>query len=145
MARRYHGAWAGHHAYAYGGYAAKDGFSAVLGWKEKDEELTFLRKPAKEPLERAKIKPAFRVGNFYYSAQILWDQVMLRGVTKDNERRLFAQPVLRAGDPIGAPVDVGELPEPGLIEGGQTSRRTSPAARRPRRRWCGSRATITTS
>lgn len=104
--------------YAYGGYAAADGFSAVLGWKEREKELVATRKLAGAPKTEAKLEPAFRTGNPYYSAQMLWDQVLLRGVTKDNQRRLFAQPLGRTGAVLGEAVDVGELSEPGLIEGG---------------------------
>ena len=104
--------------YAYGGYAAADGFSAVLGWKEQEKELVATRKLPGAPKTQAKLAPAFRTGNPYYSAQMLWDQVLLRGVTKDDRRRLFAQALGRTGDVLGESVDVGELSEPGLIEGG---------------------------
>ncbi|MFS8070941.1 MAG: hypothetical protein ACMG6S_31625, partial [Byssovorax sp.] len=104
--------------YAYGGYAAADGFSAVLGWKEQEKELVATRKLAGTPKTQAKLTPAFRTGNPYYSAQMLWDQVLLRGVTKDDRRRLFAQLLERTGDVLGEAVDVGELSEPGLIQGG---------------------------
>ena len=49
---------------------------------------------------------------------MLWDGVLLRGVTKDNRRRLFALSVARSGKVLGDPVDVGELSLPGLIQGG---------------------------
>lgn len=104
--------------YAYGGYAAKDGFSAVLGWKEKEKELTASRKLAGGAVTQTKMDPPFRTGNPYYSAQMLWNEVMLRGVTKDNRRRLFALSLNRTGAVLGEPVDVGELSEPGLIQGG---------------------------
>jgi hypothetical protein len=104
--------------YAYGGYAAADGFSAVLGWKEKEKELVASRKAPGAPVTQTKLDPPFRTGNPYYSAQMLWGEVMLRGVTKDNQRRLFALAQNRTGPVLGEPVDVGELAEPGLIEGG---------------------------
>ncbi len=49
---------------------------------------------------------------------MLWDGVMLRGVTKENRRRLFALSVARSGAVVGEPVDVGELAEAGLVQGG---------------------------
>ncbi len=104
--------------YAYGGYSSKDGFAAVLGWREPKEKLTLTRAPKGAGSSQTEIDPDFRVGNFYYSSQILWDQILLRGVTKKEERRLFAQRVERAGAPLGPSVDVGELEEPGLVTGG---------------------------
>lgn len=104
--------------YAYGGYSAADGFSAVLGWREKEKELVASRKLPGGTTTQTKIDPPFRTGNPYYSAQMLWDGVMLRGVTKDNRRRLFALGVARSGAVVGEPVDIGELAEPGLIQGG---------------------------
>jgi len=106
------------HYYAYGGYAAADGFSAVLGWREKERELVASRKLPGAATTEAKLDPPFRTGNPYYSAQMLWDGVLLRGVTKDNRRRLFALQVARSGNVLGEPVDVGELSEPGLVQGG---------------------------
>jgi hypothetical protein len=103
--------------YAYGGYAAAD-FAAVLGWREKDKELVASRKQGGGATTQTKIDPPFRVGNPYYSAQMLWDAVMLRGVTKEDRRRLFALPLARGGAVVGDPIDVGELPEPGLVQGG---------------------------
>lgn len=105
--------------YAYSGYSASDGFAAVLGWNEDKRELMLSRAPKDKPATRSAVKPDFKVGNFYYSSQILWDRVLLRGVTKKEERRLFAHAVQRAGAPLGDPVDVGELPEPGLVSGGE--------------------------
>ena len=104
--------------YAYGGYSAKDGYSAVLGWKEKEKELTASRKMPGSAVTQTKLDPPFRTGNPYYSAQMLWGEVMLRGVTKDNRRRLFALSQNRSGALLSEPVDVGELPEAGLIQGG---------------------------
>lgn len=102
--------------YSYGGYATKDGRSAVLGWNEAKRELRLTRKAGGGARVQETIEPEFRVGNFYYSSQILWDQVLLRGVTKEDERRLFALKVGWSGAP-GEPLDVGELPEAGLITG----------------------------
>jgi hypothetical protein len=105
--------------YSYGGYSAKDGSSAVLGWNEAKDELMLIRKPAGGAKQEKALKPDFRLGNFYYSAQVLWDHVLLRGVTKEEERRLFAQTVARASEEgVGELTNVGELPEAGLIEGG---------------------------
>ncbi|MEO7329882.1 MAG: hypothetical protein ABI193_14990 [Minicystis sp.] len=104
--------------FSYGGYAAKDGFSALLGWNEADEELRLIRKPSADgKKDTTTIKPDFRIGNYYYNAQMLWDHVLLRGVNKSDSRRLFALNLTR-GDKLGEPVDVGELSEAGLHEYG---------------------------
>jgi hypothetical protein len=103
--------------YSYGGYSTKDGYSAVLGWNDANKELVLTRK-SKGPSESRSLKPDFRVGNFFYSSQILWDQILLRGVTKDQQRRLFAQRAARGESTVGAPIDIGELEEPGFVSGG---------------------------
>jgi hypothetical protein len=104
--------------YAYGGYAKKDGTAAALGYDGKNHDLLLVRRPPGAKASRTEISPDFNVGNFYYSTQILWDQLLLRGVTRDNARRLFAAEYAVAGAPVGAFADAGELPEPGLIDGG---------------------------
>jgi hypothetical protein len=105
--------------FSYGGYAKKDGFSALLGWNESKDDLVLIRKPSpKDPGDTSTIKPDFRMGNYYYNAQMLWDHVLLRGVTKSDSRRLFAQRVTVGDKPLGDPVDIGELTEAGLTEGG---------------------------
>ncbi|MFO0762856.1 MAG: hypothetical protein U0359_40840, partial [Byssovorax sp.] len=105
--------------FSYGGYAAKDGFSAILGWNEGKDELVLIRKASATGKPNAEaLKPDFRMGNFYYNAQLLWDQVMLRGVTKSDSRRLFSESLGRGDKALGDPVDIGELTEAGLTEGG---------------------------
>ena len=104
--------------YSYGGHAASDGHAAVLGWNEAKREPVLVRAArGKDKGERTTLEPGFEVGNYYYSSQLLWDQVLLRGV-KDGQRRLFAQEVRRDGAPLGEAADVGPLEEPGLVSGG---------------------------
>lgn len=104
--------------YSYGGYAQKDGATAALGYDDQTKDLILARRPAGGKAGRTKIEPDFRVGNYYYSTQILWDHLVLRGVTKKNERRLFVTRYPWQGDAAPSFTDIGELPEPGLIEGG---------------------------
>jgi hypothetical protein len=104
--------------YSYGGYAQKDGATAALGFDEETKDLILTRHPAGGKSARTKIDPDFRVGNYYYSTQILWDHVVLRGVTKENERRLFVSRYAWQGDAAPSLTDIGELPEPGLVERG---------------------------
>jgi len=104
--------------YSYGSYAQKDGATSVVGFDEQSKDLILTRRPAGGKSGRTKIDPDFRVGNYYYSTQILWDHLVLRGVTKKNERRLFVSKYPWQGDAAPSLTDVGELPEAGLIEGG---------------------------
>lgn len=105
--------------FSYGGYVSGDGHAWILGWDEEAKSLVLVEKAGSAPLRRTPLKPNFQVGNYFYGSQLLWDQVLVRGVTPDNERRLFG---LQIGKPdAGAfePVDIGELPEPGLIRQGE--------------------------
>ncbi len=104
--------------YSYGAFAQKDGATAVLGFDDQSKDLILTRRPAGGKSGRTKINPDFRVGNFYYSTQILWDHLVLRGVTKKEERRLFVSKYPWQGDAAPSLTDIGELPEAGLIEGG---------------------------
>jgi hypothetical protein len=77
-----------------------------------------VRKPKDNAADRSSIKPSFRVGNYYYSSQILWDQLVLRGVNKREERRLYAQPLRWQGEQPDQFNDIAALEEPGLVTGG---------------------------
>lgn len=80
--------------YSYGGYASGDGKAWVLGYDEAERGLVLVQR-AEQAASRIPLKPNFRIGNFVYGSQLLWDQVLVRGVTPDNERRLFALPVFQ--------------------------------------------------
>lgn len=108
--------------YSYGGYTRKDGSVAILGWDEKAKTLVLSRKDAEGPAIRLTLKPNFRVGNFFYGSQILWDQILVRGITRDNERRLFVLPLAEADKRTFELADIGELPEPGYIRDGEEER-----------------------
>jgi hypothetical protein len=104
--------------YSYGGYASANGKAWVLGWDEAARGLVLVHKAPEQAAARTPLNPNFRVGNFFYGSQLLWDQVLVRGITPDNERRLFALPVSKPDAGSFEPVDIGELPEPGLIRQG---------------------------
>lgn len=104
--------------YAYGGYAAADGFAATLGFREVARELILTRRAPGAAKVRRVIEPAFDVGNYYYSTQVLWDRVVFRAINDAGDRRLYLHELERTGDPVGRMTDVGELPEPGMIDGG---------------------------
>jgi hypothetical protein len=106
--------------YSYGGYSREDGSIAILGWDEKAKHLVLSRKAASDaPALRLTLKPDFRVGNYFYGSQILWDAILVRGVTRDNERRLFVLPLADADQGSFELADIGELPEPGWIGQGE--------------------------
>ncbi|MEO6420769.1 MAG: hypothetical protein ABIP39_15260 [Polyangiaceae bacterium] len=108
--------------YSYGGYARKDGSVAILGWDDKARNLVLSRKDAEGPAIRLTLKPDFRVGNFFYGSQILWDEILVRGITRDDERRLFVLPLAEADKRTFELADIGELPEPGFIREGEEER-----------------------
>lgn len=103
--------------YSYGGYVDRAGNVSVLGFDTEDRKLVLVRKPAGKESSRLVLEPKFKVGNYFYSAQILWDQLLVRGV-KDNQRRLFVLPLATADEQGFAPADVGELPEAGQVDAG---------------------------
>lgn len=104
--------------YSYGGYARKDGSSAVLGYNGRDHDLLITRRTASGTVPRVKLELDFELGNLYYSSQLLWDAMILRGVNKNDERKLYAATLDFRGEPFKDLGSVGHLPEPGLISGG---------------------------
>lgn len=105
--------------YSYGGYSASDGSVSVLGWDEAARGLVLVQGKKGEPGKRIALKPNFRVGNYFYGSQLLWDQVLVRGITPDNERRLYLLPLGGDDQRSFGLVDIGELPEAGLIRAGE--------------------------
>ncbi|MGC4000748.1 MAG: hypothetical protein QM767_26165 [Anaeromyxobacter sp.] len=105
--------------YSYGGYSAKDGSVAVLGWDPEAKTMVLTQKSGENPPSRTPLKPNFQVGNYFYGSQLLWDQVLVRGITPNQERRLFALPLNQKDKSSFSLVDIGELPEPGLIREGE--------------------------
>ena len=105
--------------YSYGGYTSADGTISVLGWDIDNRNIVLVRKPPGKAPEHTTLKPNFRVGNYFYSSQLLWDQVLVRGITPDNERRLFTLPLNSQGTNSFEMVDIGELTEPGVIRRGE--------------------------
>jgi hypothetical protein len=101
--------------YSYGGYSAKGGSVAVLGYDEAAHGMVLVQKSGSSATVRTPLKPNFRVGNYFYGSQLLWDQVLVRGVTPDDERRLFTLPLDKKDKNSFDLADIGELPEPGLI------------------------------
>lgn len=105
--------------YSYGGYASKSGAAGILGWrKEKREAALILRNEAGQVRETA-LNPNFRVGNYFYNAQLMWDNVVVRGITPDNQRRLFTMPIEDSSGRDFSMADVGELSEPGWVRNGE--------------------------
>lgn len=102
--------------YSYGGYARADGTSAVLGYNGKSPDLLITRRTPAGIVPRVKIEVDFDLGNLYYSSQLLWNAMLLRGMTKQDERKLFAATLDMRGEPFKDLGAVGFLPEPGLID-----------------------------
>ncbi|HEX6766396.1 MAG TPA: hypothetical protein VF103_12980, partial [Polyangiaceae bacterium] len=103
--------------YSYGGYVARDHRVSVLGWDEENRTMVLVEKPPNGKPSRTPLRPNFRVSNYFYDSQLLWDQVLVRGVTPNGERRLFVLPLgSRRAFELA---DIGELPEAGLIRAGE--------------------------
>jgi len=104
--------------YSYGGYAKKDGSSAVLGYNGREPELLVTRRTAAGTIPRTKLELDFDLGNLYYSSQLLWNAMLLRGISRQDERKLYAATLDFRGEPFRDLGAVGLLPEPGRIDGG---------------------------
>ena len=109
------------HLYSYGGFSGKDGAVSVLGYDEAQHGMVLVQKPAGGAVSHTQLKPNFRVGNYFYGSQLLWDQVLVRGMTPDDQRRLFTLPLDKKDKSSFELADIGELPEPGLIRDDQRS------------------------
>lgn len=109
--------------YSYGGWVDKDGTAFLLGFDRTDKTpIVSSRKRGETKPLRDELKLDVEVGNYFYSTQLLWDQVFVRGRTDKNERRLLAHPVDVKSRKLGDAVDIGELPEYGLITDGDANR-----------------------
>lgn len=104
--------------YSYGGFSSKEGDVFVLGFDMDKSKLTLVRRPHGQPAQTKLLNPNFHVGHFFYGSQLLWDQVLVRGVTPNDERRLFSLSLSGQGSDFSL-VDIGELVEPGLIRRGE--------------------------
>lgn len=104
--------------YSYGGFISPEGDVFVLGWDTEDREIRLVQRKKGEKPRSTTLRPNFRVGNYFYNAGLLWDQVLVRGVTPDNQRRLFSLPLDGKTSDFSL-VDVGELVEAGLIRRGE--------------------------
>ncbi|HVY44817.1 MAG TPA: hypothetical protein VHB21_03020 [Minicystis sp.] len=105
--------------YSYGGYVSKDGFAAVLGWDDDKQEVHLARQTTGAAPKTVVVKPDVRIGNAFYGSMLLWNRLVLRGVDKKEQRRLYAQPIDHGEKPAKDMKDVGGLPEAGLIEAGE--------------------------
>jgi hypothetical protein len=107
------------HLYSYGGFSEKDGSVSVLGYDEDQHGMVLVQKSAAGAVVRTPLKPNFRISNYFYSSQLLWDQVLVRGITPDNERRLFTLSLTKKDNGSFELADIGVLPEPGEIRAGE--------------------------
>lgn len=104
--------------YSYGGFSSKEGDVFVLGFDMDKSKLTLVRRAKGQAPQTTLLNPNFHVGNFFYGSQLLWDQVLVRGITPEDERRLFSLSLTGQGSDFSL-VDIGELVEPGLIRRGE--------------------------
>jgi hypothetical protein len=105
---------------SYGGYARKDGTAIAVGY-EGDKIYLAVQK-GKDPGKRFDVdeelkrlfsdEPPDR-GHAFYNVQVAHGYMFVRGTLKD-ERRLWAFQLEENGRP-GKPIDLGPLPEYGLV------------------------------
>lgn len=103
-------------ATTYGGYAAKDGVSALLTWDDASRQLRLVRKSVGKPAVVSPYlpDPKIRIGNPYYDSQLLWNQLVVRGVNRHNELWLAASELSDSG--VGPMTEIGTLSEGGVAE-----------------------------
>jgi hypothetical protein len=102
----------------HGGWAAKDGMSALLAWDDAARQLKLVRKPAGKAKAQVPVAPEAKVkiGSAAYDAQMLWNQVLFRGVNRFGELWLVAAEMGAGDATLGAFADVGQLAEGGAAE-----------------------------
>jgi len=102
-------------AYAYAGHVSQGEHTAILAWDEGARALKLMRILKTERSDRVKLD--LGIGNFFYSTALLWDQFLVRGVTKEGSIHLYARPIDWSGaEPFGPEQDIGPLSQrgPGL-------------------------------
>jgi hypothetical protein len=100
----------------YGGYAAKEGLTSLLTWDDPSHQLRLVRKPAgkAKTVSPVSAEPKVKVGNAYYDAQLLWNQLVFRGLNSFNELWLAAAEVSSGEPAVAAVSEIGQLAEGGV-------------------------------
>ncbi len=107
---------------SYGGYVSKGGLVVVAGY-EGDKVILSVKKGKSavrhdfdEELKRLFDEDPPSRGHAFYNVQVSHGFVYMRGVRKE-QRRFWAFPLSGEGA-MGKPIDLGELPEYGLVTAG---------------------------
>jgi hypothetical protein len=105
-------------ATTYGGYAAKEGMTSLLTWDEASRQLRLVRKPAGKArsMTPATGEPKVTVGNPYYDSQLLWNQLVFRGLNHFKELWLAAAEVSTGEPAVGAVSEIGQIAEGGVAD-----------------------------
>jgi hypothetical protein len=103
--------------YSYSGHIAKDGFATLLGWDEAKKLLKLVRQAQGQPAQATALKLEPSISNYFYSTALLWEQLLYRGVNRNNEIHLYARALQRSGEPLGPEQDIGPIPQGGTAEG----------------------------
>ncbi len=96
-----------------GGYAAKDGFVALLGYDESTRRLELVRKTGASPAQKLPVVPDLKLADPTRDAALLWNHIVYRGANSFNETWLGSVDVRAAPAGPGTPAPIGVLAEPG--------------------------------
>ncbi len=96
-----------------GGYAAKDGFSALLAYDEAARRLELIRKTGTSPAQTLPVTTDLKLADPQRDAALLWNHMVYRGTNSYNETWLGAIDVRGSAAGPGAPSQIGLLAEPG--------------------------------
>jgi len=114
---------------AYGIDARKDGSYAMLVWKDPSPET---RLQIVTPVLDASARPSYaqasrketplfdrqKTGNPYYNTALFWDYVVNKAYVTGLEGLRLAVRTIAPDGSVSAPIDVGRVGQPSLVEGG---------------------------
>jgi hypothetical protein len=99
----------------YGAFAKKDGSTSLVGYDEGRNKLVVSRHAAGGAPFEERVDPNGNTGNGYYNLGLLWDQLVWKAVTPEDQLHVFARKVGADGR-LGPSADLGHISEPSRVE-----------------------------